>query len=143
MTDLTDPDFSDELRAFIRDNIPDVDAAELLLLIARRPDSPCDAKALAEGLKPTVMSEAVIRRHLAAFRERGLVAIAADGSCRYAPASPELAELVRALNRVYNERPVTMVRTIYALKDEKIRSCADAFRLKKEESWKSSTRDFF
>jgi hypothetical protein len=32
---------------------------------------------------------------------------------------------------VYNERPVTLVRVIYSPKDDKIRSFADAFRLKK------------
>jgi hypothetical protein len=34
--------------------------------------------------------------------------------------------------RVYNARPVTMVRVIYALRDEKIRSFADAFRIIKK-----------
>jgi hypothetical protein len=38
---------------------------------------------------------------------------------------------VHALTRVYNARPVTMVRMIYTLRDEKIRSFADAFRIKK------------
>ena len=50
---------------------------------------------------------------------------------RYSPATPALDAAVRALTKVYNERPVTLVRMIYAPKDEKIRSFADAFRLKK------------
>ena len=54
-----------------------------------------------------------------------------NNAYRYSPASPELDALVRALTKVYNERPVTLVRMIYAPRDEKIRSFADAFRLKK------------
>ena len=54
------------------------------------------------------------------------------GRFRYSPASPAVDACVQALMRVYNARPVTMVRMIYALRDEKIRSFADAFRLKKK-----------
>jgi len=35
------------------------------------------------------------------------------------------------LARAYNERPVTLVRIIYALRDSRIRSFAEAFRLRK------------
>jgi predicted ArsR family transcriptional regulator len=128
---MTDPDFPEELRAFIRDHITDVDAVELLLLLARDRDRTYDIAALVADLRPSAITEMAVRKHLAVFEERGLVTSSKEGRCRYSPVRPELDAVVRALSRVYNERPVTLVRMIYALKDEKIRSFADAFRLKK------------
>jgi len=129
---VDDPDFPEALRAFIREHIPDVDAADILLQLARAPGREYAVEALIDELKPTAVSDAVARKHLALFEERGLVAVGPEGSYRYSPASREVDECVQALMRVYNARPVTMVRTIYALRDEKIRSFADAFRLKKK-----------
>jgi hypothetical protein len=40
--------------------------------------------------------------------------------------------VVTQLAKVYNERPVTLIRMIYALKDTKIQSFADAFKIRKE-----------
>jgi hypothetical protein len=128
---MTDPDFPEALRAFIRDYIPNVDAAELLFLFARAHAKPLDLAAALDGLRPAVISPAAARRQLEAFAERGVLARLGDDTYEYRPESVELDELVRALTRVYNERPVTLVRTIYALRDETIRSFADAFRIKK------------
>jgi hypothetical protein len=128
---MIDPDFPEELRAFIRDNIPDVDAAELLLKLAREPDRRYDLHTLLADLAPTAISEPVARKHLALFQERGLVVSTQANTYHYSPSTLELDAAVHALTRVYNARPVTMVRMIYALRDEKIRSFADAFRIKK------------
>jgi DNA-binding IclR family transcriptional regulator len=127
-----DPDFPEALRAFIRDHIADVDAAELLLQLAREPGRQYDVASLLAALNPTAISEGTARRHLTLFEERGLVYSEAAGLYRYSPDTPEVADCVQALMRVYNARPVTMVRMIYALRDEKIRSFADAFRIKKK-----------
>lgn len=128
---MTDPDFPDDLRAFIRDHIPDVDSAELLLLLARNSARELDVSRIVAELRPTVVTEATVRKHLAVFHDRGLVAQPQPNVWQYRPSSPAQEELVHALLKVYNERPVTMVRMIYTLRDEKIRSFADAFRLKK------------
>ena len=128
---MTDPDFPQELRAFIQENIPNIDAAELLLVLARSPDRPHDLAAIAGELRPTVVPEPATRRYLMHFKERGLVVQLPDDNYQYHPVSPEIDAVVRALTKAYNERPVTLVRLIYSLRDEKIRSFADAFRLKK------------
>lgn len=39
---------------------------------------------------------------------------------------------VRTLERAWRERPVTLIRMIYALRDTKIRAFAEAFRLRKK-----------
>jgi hypothetical protein len=48
------------------------------------------------------------------------------------PADPALQAHVKTLAQAYEERPVTLIRLIYALRDSKIRSFADAFKLKKD-----------
>ena len=128
---MEDPDFPESLRAFIREHIPDVDAAELLLKLAREPGRSYDLALLLGELRPTAISEAAARRHLTHFEERGLVGSQA-GSYSYRPSTADADRCVQALMRVYNARPVTMVRVIYALRDERIRSFADAFRIKKK-----------
>ena len=128
---MTDPDFPEDLRSFIQETIPTVDAAELLVALARERGRQFQVTVLLEAMRPTAVTEPAARRYLAHFEARGLVAHETDDSYRYAPASAELDAAVSALTRVYNERPVTLVRMIYAPKDDKIRSFADAFRLKK------------
>jgi hypothetical protein len=44
----------------------------------------------------------------------------------------EIARHLATLAQAYEERPVTLVRLIYALRDRKIRSFADAFKLRKD-----------
>jgi hypothetical protein len=48
-----------------------------------------------------------------------------------APLAPPLDEVVQALTKAYTERPVSLVRMIYILKDKKIQSFAEAFRIRK------------
>ncbi len=129
---MTDPDFPQELRTFIQNAIPNMEAAEILLLLARERHAALGIEAIVDGLKPTAVESVQARRYLAVFQERGLIAQAEDGAYRYSPDSEALEQVVRGLAKAYNERPVTLVRLIYTLRDEKIRSFADAFRLKKE-----------
>jgi hypothetical protein len=54
-----------------------------------------------------------------------------EGRYRLGPAAPEYEVILATPARLYNERPVTLVRMIYAPKEERIRAFADAFKLKK------------
>ncbi|MGH8733196.1 MAG: hypothetical protein ACREVB_05890 [Burkholderiales bacterium] len=47
------------------------------------------------------------------------------------PDDPALKAHVQTLVQAYEQRPVTLFRLIYALRDGKIRSFADAFKLRK------------
>ena len=115
---MSDPDFPQELRAFIRDTLPDVESLELLLLLARNRHRRLDLSTILTELRPTVVSESAVRRHLAVFRERGLVIEMKEDNYQYYPVLPRLDPLVSTLAKLFKERPVTMVRTIYALKEE-------------------------
>jgi hypothetical protein len=129
---MEDAAFSDEFCLFVQSAIPAVDAAELLLVVADRPDIWSSPRELLERLKPKAsMSAEDAQRHIGAFQQHGLVELDADRKVRYRPASEELAGHVRTLAQAYEERPVTLVRVIYALRDSKIRTFADAFRLRK------------
>jgi hypothetical protein len=134
---MEDADFSDEFCRFLQEAVPAVDAAELLLLAADRPEAWASAAELAERLRPkATMTEDEARRSIEVFVARGLLE-AGDaggnaGRVRFRPATEDLAKHVRTLAQAYEERPVTLVRVIYALKDAKIRTFAEAFRLRKK-----------
>ena len=128
---VRDPDFPDPLRSLIQEAIPTVDAAELLLALARTPGEALSFAEVRNGSGNAALPEGEARRVLAEFQTYGLVAPGEGDTFRYAPANRALDAAVKALARAYNERPVTLVRMIYAPKDDKIRSFADAFRLKK------------
>ena len=107
---MEDVDFSDAFCRFVQACLPSVETAELLLQACRSPEA------------------AVQGRQREARRAPGLL----DESYRYRPSSPELAAHVATLAQAYEQRPVTLIRLIYALRDTRIRSFADAFRLRKD-----------
>ena len=128
---MEDADFTDEFCRFIQATIPSVEAAELLIALARRPDaelSPADA--LRELSRGSPLSEAQAAGLLETFQARGLVSRGAGGF-RYAPATAELRGHAETLAQAYNQRPVTLIRILYALRDTRIQSFAEAFRVRK------------
>ena len=130
---MEDAAFSDEFCLFVQTAIPAVDAAELLLVVADRPDIWSSTRELLDRLKPKAsMSVEDAQRHIAVFQQQGLVELDAERRVRYCPGSEELAHHVRTLAQAYEERPVTLVRVIYALRDARIRTFADAFKLRKK-----------
>jgi hypothetical protein len=131
VTDATqDSDFTDSFCEFLQRSVKTVDAAELLLLIYRQRDHAWTGGELVLKLEPTAsVTEAEAAKELDGFEQRGLVGRAEDQRRRYHPASPELDGHVRTLAKLYNERPVTLIRMIYALRDAKIKTFADAFKI--------------
>jgi hypothetical protein len=119
-------DFSDEFCQFLQATIPAVEAAELVLALRRDPARWWTA---AEALGAVNAAEG--SRHLELLRERGMVAADAQGRVQYRPQSEALAAHARTLEKVYRERPVTLIRVIYGLRDSRIRSFAEAFRLRR------------
>ena len=107
---MEDADFSDEFLRFVQGTLPSVEAAELLLAAFRD-----RAQALDPG------------KHAESLRAAGLL----DDTLRYRPASAALGAHVETLAQAWDQRPVTLIRLIYALRDGKIRSFADAFKLRK------------
>jgi hypothetical protein len=130
---MDDSAFSDEFCRFVQTAVPSVDAAELLLLLSRDSHRWWAPGELAAGLRPaTVVSDADAAGYLAQFQAAGLIAVAPDKRLQYRPANDTLAAHVAMLAQAYKERPVTLFRVIYALRDLKIQSFADAFKLKRK-----------
>jgi hypothetical protein len=127
---MGDPNVSDGLREIVRQCIPNVDAAELLLVLAKQRARAFDLSELVLKLRPAEVSEPLARRYLAAFESCGLIR-QEHGGYRFAPASRRLKDITHGLEKLYNEQPVTLVRMIYAYRDSTLRDFADAFSLKR------------
>src|SRR5512134_1129848 len=109
---MEDADFSDEFCRFLQSTLPTVEAAELLLALYADP---------ASAVRPKDAGEAKI---LQSFYASGLALAGADQSYQYRPSTEALRAHVDTLAKAYEERPVTLIRIIYALRDNKIRSFA-------------------
>ena len=114
-----DADFTDEFCQFLQSAVPAVEAAEFLLLVK---GDPARAWTPPEGAA----------RYVSSLQAGGLVQVDSEQRVLYKPASDVLAAHVGTLERLYRERPVTLIRVIYGLRDSKIRSFADAFRLRRK-----------
>ena len=129
---MEDADFSDDFCRFLQTTIPAVDAAELLLLLRRRPETSWSAAGLAAELRPSVpIPDADAAKYLETFQARGLLAAEEDRRVRYQPTSDALRMYGDMLALAYKERPVTLIRMIYALRDSRIQTFADAFKLRR------------
>ena len=129
---MEDAQFSDEFCRFLQSTLPSVDAAELLLLLARDPTRWWSVPEIVAALRPAPLTDADVTRVLETLQARAIVALGPDRRVQYRPGNEELAGYVRTLGQAYSERPVTLIRVIYALRDSKIRSFADAFKLRKD-----------
>lgn len=69
---------------------------------------------------------------LAALERGGLAARLTDGTYRYAAREDTLDRTAEAVVRLYNERPVTLVRLLYERPPTPVNTFADAFKLRKE-----------
>jgi hypothetical protein len=126
----SDPDFTDAFCAFLQRSVTSVDAAELLLLLFQHPDTAWQPDELVARLKSvTALVETDVRRHLDLFERAGLISREPELRVRYRSGAD--AGHVPTLARLYLERPVTLFRVIYALRDAKISTFADAFNLRR------------
>jgi hypothetical protein len=129
---LEDAAFSDEFCRFLQGAVSSFEAAELLLFLARHRETDWSLVEALGRLRPGVsIGDAEAARYLETFRAQGLVAIEGERA-RYQPASYFIDKQVEALEMAYRERPVTLIRMIYALRDRRIQSFADAFKIGKK-----------
>jgi hypothetical protein len=129
---MEDVDFSDEFCEFLQTCIPSVHAAELLLLLRSRPEDWWDAADLAQRMRAAGLAEPECARYLELLHSRGLLAAGPDKRIQFRPADAALAAHADKLAQAYTERPVTLFRVIYALRDTRVRSFAEAFRLRRK-----------
>jgi hypothetical protein len=125
---MKDFEFSDDFCRFIQAAIPAVAAAELLLTLRAHPDVSLTAEEALAKLGPGV-ALAEVAKYLELLEARGLLA-REDRRYHYRRDS-DLAPHADSLAVAYEQRPVTLIRVIYALRDSAIQSFADAFKLRR------------
>jgi hypothetical protein len=129
---MEDVDFSDEFCRFIQLAIPSVEAAEILLFLQKYADREWSVKEIVDGLRASItITDGDGAKWLEHLQARGLLEYGADRRVRYRPQSGELEAFARMLALAYAQRPVTLIRMIYALRDTKIQTFADAFKIRK------------
>jgi len=125
----------EEVRRLIRSSVPSIDALECFLILVRHPERTWTVGDLVTVLRPTAIADQVVAAFLDGLRAHGLVVEREAGHFAYQAASPALATAVQGLLKAYHERPVTLIRTVYAIADSrKIQGFADAFKLKPDHS---------
>jgi hypothetical protein len=130
---VNDRELPEHVRRFIHSDVPNIDALEVLLVFARRPGEVVTPRAVVDAIRPTAVSESVVRAYLAMLQAHGVLTVRGDDGFAYYPRSTDVARAVDGLLAAYNERPVTLVRTVYAIADARgVQSFADAFRLRTE-----------
>lgn len=126
-----DPDFTDEFCGFLQRCVSSVDVAELLLLLHKEPDRWWEARELSTQLAPGAnLSEADVQRYVDGFQQCSVAVRDPERRVQYRRA-PAHDGHVALLARLYLERPVTLFRLIYALRDTKINTFAEAFKLRR------------
>jgi hypothetical protein len=121
------------LLRLIRECIPTLQAAEVLLFFAAHPDRDFKAEEIVVAIRPTIVTVPAVKEYAALFETAGAIT-EKDGAMRYAAAAPELEAAIGQLEHAYNERPVTLIGAIYQIADGKIHTFSDAFKLRDPES---------
>jgi hypothetical protein len=123
------PMIRDDVLRFVRGSIKSVWMLDLLLLMRRGGDRAWPIDELTRELRG---NRTLVLDLLSGLGKAGLVETDEAGNYRYRPANEETDALVGELERIYMERPLTLIREIVSAPNEKIQSFADAFKLKKD-----------
>lgn len=109
-----------------------VDQLDLLVLLFNSPQTEWSVAAASQVVH---CPSGVAQAQLEGLAGRGFLAarVTTDKVYRYSPASEALHQEARALVQTYQERPVTVIRFLYAKPADSVRAFADAFKLKGKE----------
>jgi len=122
--------FPADVVSFLDSHVESIDQLEILRILGEAPSRAWPIASLATEVQTPARD---LAGHLTALRERGLLNLegaGADSVWRYAPATPELATILLRVLQIYRERPVSMIKLVYARADDPVRAFANAFRLR-------------
>jgi hypothetical protein len=120
----------EDIERFLSANIESIDQLEVLRVLGEQPGTEWCAADLAGEVQT---GEQALGAHLAALLSRGLVTSVGQGPdqrWRHGARTSELEGLVGRLLQVYRERPVTLIKMVYAGAGARLRAFADAFRVR-------------
>jgi DNA-binding MarR family transcriptional regulator len=121
-----------EIKQFLDANIKSIDQLEILRVLA---ESQGKGWNLADLSKELQSSPETISAHIAELSARGLLITSSPGGdviSRFGAATPELESQVSSVLQLYQERPVTMIKLVYAQANQRLRTFSDAFKIRKE-----------
>jgi hypothetical protein len=120
------------VRQSIADHIDSVLQLEILLLLQGQPQKEFSVAEVAAELRVDV---GFVNEQLSNLCARGMLACDdASKTYRYGPRSTEMQQAIQGLRTAYTDRRVSVISLIFAKPVDKLRSFADAFRLRKDPS---------
>ncbi len=125
-------DLPENVRRFIAHHIHSVEQLEILLLLHQQPERVWNSEAVARELRiaPASATERMEDMvHTRLLRRQGV----SPEEYRYGPESMKLDDAVRGLATEYAKRRVMIINLIYSKPIDKIRTFADAFRIRKDD----------
>jgi hypothetical protein len=122
----------EEVRRFIAHHIESVEQLEILLLLYKRPGQAWSSEAVSQELRIDAKSAG---ERLEDMAHDGLLRRQGRSPCeyQYGPENSKLEDAVRGLAAGYAERRVTVINLIFSKPIDRIRTFADAFRLRKDD----------
>ena len=128
---MTERAIPPEVQRFIAEYIGSAEELEVLMLLFHAPDRGWDAQSVSQSIY-TVPAAATMR--LESLVAVGLLASSggSNPTYRYAPANPQMDQLVAGLATAYKEQRVAVIKLVFARPVDPVRSFADAFKFKKD-----------
>jgi hypothetical protein len=111
---------------FARDSLGSIWTLEVLLILQQTPQRDWDEQELEREVRG---SPQIIREAVSVLSRAGL-AVLDNRRWRYAPATPELGIVVVELVKLHASKPMLLAKTIFSSKSDRIRTFADAFRIR-------------
>ena len=125
-------EFPADVKNFLTENFNSVAQLEIILLMEGEPQRCWSKEDISRALYVPVE---VCVQQLIEFQSRGLVVVIGTGSesCyQFQPASPELSASMARLKEIYSQRRVSVITAIYSGPTDKVRTFANAFKLRKD-----------
>ena len=126
---MTDTDIPEDAQQMIQRHLATMDHVELLMVLRGTREDSFTLPQLAEKMRKPAP---IVEQCLESLTRGGLAAQLSDGTYRYAAREERLDRTAEAVVRLYNERPVTLVRLLYERPPTAVNTFADAFKLRKE-----------
>lgn len=125
-------DIPSELGRLIDDHVESLVQLETLLLLRRECDRVWTAEEVAKAL---YISRDMCDARLSDLERSGFLArtIPAESKYQYHPRDERLAQSADKLAELYQARRVAVIARIYSKSADKVRTFADAFRIRREE----------
>lgn len=126
---MLDPDIPQDARDLVQRHLATMDHVEILMVLRAERDESFSVQRIASQIrKPEPLVEACLE----ALAEAGLAAQLSNGAYRYAALDAPLDSAAESVIRLYNERPVTLVKMLYERPPSAVSTFADAFKLRKD-----------